>query len=104
MFYPRHQIREYCLYLGSMELIDGKKYDLGVYEKPSGEVSHAIVFGEQDSEYISGDIKYFSNTAVTKLNWEFYMQYLGAVKGGMPIGYSNNMIEAATRHLRRSKK
>lgn len=87
MFYPKHKIREYCLYLGSLELIDGKKYDLGVYEELGGRVSHAIVSGESDSEYISGDIRYMSNTALTKLNWEFYMQHLGAIKGGMPAGY-----------------
>ena len=99
MFFPKHQIREYCLYLGSLELIDGKKYDLGVYEKPSGGVSHAIVYGDEGHEYLSGDINFMSRTAVTRANWELYMQYMDVVKGGMPVNYTIKVIEAATRYI-----
>jgi hypothetical protein len=54
MFYPKHQIRSYCLYLGSFQFEDDK-LDMGVYEHPDGRVSHAIVFGEEDDEYLSGE-------------------------------------------------
>jgi hypothetical protein len=55
MFYPKHHLRSYCRYLGSLE-INGKKLDMGVYEAPNNTVSHAIVFGNEDWEYYSGDI------------------------------------------------
>lgn len=54
MYFPKHQIRDYCTYLGSL-LLDDKPYDLGVYEQKDGTVSHAIVFGERDEEYASGE-------------------------------------------------
>lgn len=54
MFYPNHHIRTYCLYLGSITLND-TNFDLGVYEQKDGSVSHAIVYGEDPSEYISGE-------------------------------------------------
>jgi hypothetical protein len=56
MFYPNHYIRTYCLYLGSLEY-NGKKLDMGVYEY-EGNVSHAIVYGEKDYEYMSGIINF----------------------------------------------
>jgi hypothetical protein len=54
MFYPNHHIRTYCEYLGSIT-IDGHNYDLGVYIQKDKTVSHAIVCGEDDSDYISGE-------------------------------------------------
>jgi len=60
MFYPNHQIRTYCKYLGSLTY-NKHKLDLGVYETPSGYVSHAIVCGDKDHEYLSGDIDLIHN-------------------------------------------
>lgn len=57
MYYPKHQIRSYCLYLGSL-IYNDHKLDMGVYEHPDGCVSHAIVFGEKDHEYMSGEIDF----------------------------------------------
>ena len=60
-FFPDVAVRDYSLYLGSM-IIDGQKYDLGVYEEPprtrtspiSLYASYSIAYGPEDNEYISG--------------------------------------------------
>lgn len=57
MHYPQHQIRGYCLYLGSLSY-NNHCLDMGVYEHPDGTVSHAIVYGEEDHEYMSGEIDF----------------------------------------------
>ena len=85
MFYPNHQIRSYCIYLGSLK-IGSHKYDMGVYEnKKDNAVSHAIVFGEKDSEYMSGEFifqsewlpsKHRFQSLLYKINEELYKEYL----------------------------
>lgn len=55
MFYPNHHTRTYCIYLGSITYQD-HNYDLGVYIHPDKSVSHDIVFGNEDYEYMSGEI------------------------------------------------
>lgn len=85
MFYPNHQIRSYCIYLGSLQ-IGSHKYDMGVYEnKKYNTVSHAIVFGEEDSEYKSGEFIFQSEwlpkhfrfqSFLYKINEELYKEYL----------------------------
>tara|TARA_E500000318_G_C3401976_1_gene150152 strand:- start:42 stop:320 length:279 start_codon:yes stop_codon:yes gene_type:complete len=52
-----HQMWDYCIPLGPFISDDGRKYDLGAYvDKKYNEFSFAIVFGKEDSEYISGDV------------------------------------------------
>lgn len=82
MFYPEHRVRTYCLYLGSFSL-DGRRYDMGVYEQRNGAVSHGIVCGEDDSEYLSGKfmsqgdpIEHQWSGIVYQINVLLYMQYL----------------------------
>jgi hypothetical protein len=81
MYYPKHQIRSYCLYLGSMAL-NNRRLDMGVYEHPDdGGVSHAIVFGEEDNEYMSGIIDFKSpefnfQGEAYKINKQLYEDYL----------------------------
>jgi len=80
MFYPKHQIRNYCVYLGSLEC--GKhKLDMGVYEHPDGATSHAIVDGNDDGDYLSGvfeldNPKYNFQSWYCKINEELYRKYL----------------------------
>jgi len=66
MYYPDHHIRTYCRYLGSV-LINDSKYDLGVYMNPDGSVSHAIVYGNDDGDYLSGDVTR-TWTTITRIN------------------------------------
>lgn len=83
MFYPDHHIRTYCIYLGSFDRGD-TKVDFGVYKR-NNEVSHAIVFGDKDSEYISGEF-IFNNKLISpahrfkslysQLNERLYEEYL----------------------------
>jgi len=85
MFYPNHHIRTYCLYLGSF-IHNGLKLDLGVYEAPGGSVSHTIVYGEYDSEYMSGVINfeddYFNFQAFRyQINKKMYEDYLKDNRG-----------------------
>ena len=48
---------DYCIPLGPFISEDGRKYDLGAYvDKKYNEFSFAIVYGKEDSEYISGDV------------------------------------------------
>ena len=55
-----HQMWDYCIPLGQFISENGRKYDLGIFEETfkSGHkhASFAIVFGKEDSEYISGDV------------------------------------------------
>jgi len=57
-YYPNHHIRTYCVHLGGL-ILDNKKYDMGVYVNNDNvshaSVSHAIVFGNDDNEYMSGE-------------------------------------------------
>jgi hypothetical protein len=81
MFYPNHHCRSYCLYLGSLEY-NNQKLDMGVYEHPNDlYVSHAIVYGEEDSQYMSGiidfeKIKYNFTGAQYQINKLLYEDYL----------------------------
>ena len=83
MFYPNHHIRTYCVYLGSFEL-GNIKMDFGVYEH-NDEVSHAIVFGNEDSEYMSGEFifdgkllapEYRFKSLRAQMNERLYQEYL----------------------------
>ncbi len=83
-FFPNHHIRTYCLYLGSVKIKDSM-YDFGVYIKPDKSVSHAIVFGDHDPEYYSGEFIFQDewlpetfrfNSLIYKLNETFYNLYL----------------------------
>ena len=48
---------DYCIPLGPFISDDGRKYDLGAYiDKKYNKFSFAIVYGKEDSEYISGDV------------------------------------------------
>jgi hypothetical protein len=82
MFYPNHHIRSYCLYLGSF-IYDNLKLDMGVYEHPNdSHISHAIVYGNEDSQYMSGLIDFEDNRynfqslqyLVNKLLYEDYLK------------------------------
>jgi hypothetical protein len=82
MFYPDHQIRTYCIYLGSFELAD-QKYDMGVYIAEDKSVSHAIVFGNDPSEYLSGKFMtdlvieiFYPDPCLYKMNEALYKHYL----------------------------
>lgn len=65
----------YCIPLGKFEVKD-TKYDLGVYINPSGEVSHAIVYGNEPGEYLSGEIDYFIEGDLCEENIRRYNEYL----------------------------
>lgn len=79
MFYPNHQCRSYCLYLGSC-VFQNQQLDMGVYEDPQGYISHAIVYGPEDWEYYSGNIsfdeKYNFKSIQYKINKLLYENYL----------------------------
>jgi len=84
MFYPNHQIRDYCLYLGSFEH-ENLKFDFGVYEKSDGRTSHAIVYGDEDSEYMSGEFdlenpEHNFKSWYCKINEELYRNHLNILK------------------------
>jgi len=55
-----HSIWSYCISLGGFISENGRKYDLGIFEETwkdgSKHQSFAIVYGKEDSHYISGDI------------------------------------------------
>jgi len=72
--YKDHHIRSYCRHLGSMS-IQNKIYDFGVYEAPNGEVFHAIVYGPEDFQYISGEMRSGQNL-LCKINARLYAEYL----------------------------
>lgn len=103
MFFPDHELREYCLYLGSVELPDGRKFDLGVYEqKPQEITSHAIVFGPKPHEYISGEVHSMSEGTITKLNKAVYLQYLVQSANRDPA-YRRKWVEGATKYMKEPK-
>ena len=82
MHYPNHHIRTYCLYLGSL-ICSGYKLDMGVYEAPGGEVSHAIVYGDEDHEYMSGEIEFNLPGVpyqINRLLWEDHLKRKGGEK------------------------
>ena len=56
--YPeaRDWMWDYCVYLGPFN----KKYDLGVYVHPEGDLSAAVVYGNRPGEYISGEEKCYN--------------------------------------------
>ena len=64
----------YCIPLGKFE-VNASKFDLGVYINPSGEVSHAIVYGNEPGEYLSGEIQLFVERDVCKENIRRYNEY-----------------------------
>lgn len=47
---------DYCIYLGPYTCPDGNDYDLGIYIHPNGDISSAIVYGNDPGDYISGDL------------------------------------------------
>lgn len=58
-YYPNaiNWMWNYCIPLGKYETEGGIKFDLGVYESPTGEVSYAIVYSNNPGDYISGEIE-----------------------------------------------
>lgn len=66
-----------CIQLGKFEL-DGEKYDLGVYINPvhTNFVSHAIVYGNKPSDYLSGYLSLPIDNIVCKENIKRWNQYL----------------------------
>jgi hypothetical protein len=84
MIYPNHRIRTYCIYLGSLK-INNDFYDMGVYIHPNKSVSHAIVFGDDNSNYISGEFVSQGEmlpdelqfpSFIAKINLELYKEYI----------------------------
>ena len=60
--YPsaRDWMWNYCIYLGSYTgFVNRQKYDLGIYVNQDGSLSHAIVYGNEPGDYLSGDIDSF---------------------------------------------
>jgi len=47
----------YCIYLGPYKY-ENTKYDLGVYINPYNELSAAVVYGNEEGNYISGRERY----------------------------------------------
>lgn len=58
-YYPNaiNWMWNYCIPLGKYISEGGIKYDLGVCESPTGEVSYAIVYSNNPGDYISGEIE-----------------------------------------------
>ena len=53
----------YCVYLGPYTDFNGKHYDLGIYisphksnTNPNGHISAAVVFSNEQGDYISGPV------------------------------------------------
>lgn len=68
---------DYCVYLGGYTHPENKhNYDLGVYINPFGEVSAAIVFGNEPGNYMSGDLEDF----VRAFNNPIYVETLRRAK------------------------
>lgn len=67
----------YCLFLGKFTC-RGKHYDLGVYENDPTMISAAIVYGNKDGTYLSGDLKAFAKEdplyTETLLRYEAYLK------------------------------
>lgn len=55
-FFDGHHISEYCLYMGSYISKDGEKYDLYAHREENRPEYYGtgIVFGHEDSDYLSG--------------------------------------------------
>jgi hypothetical protein len=79
LYYPSaiNWMWDYCIHLGKFK--NGKhEYDLGVYCPCAGDVSFAIVYGNEPGDYISGDIGYTIGTCdrehklETIKRWEEY--------------------------------
>ena len=73
LFWPeaRKWMWDYCIYLGPYIDSEGHEYDLGIFVQTStGEVSHAIVFGNEPGDYMSGDLKSFTYRECHKENIE----------------------------------
>ena len=65
LYYPeaRNWMWTHCEYLGGFKCPDtGDEYDLGVYRAPGGQVSLAIVFGNEPGDYLSGNIELCKNS------------------------------------------
>lgn len=80
LFYPEaeHWMWDspHCINLGEFEY-DGRQYDLGVYVNPStSEVSHAIVYGNEPGDYLSGYITAFKTRESCKENIRRWNEYL----------------------------
>lgn len=61
------------------------KLDLGVYEAPNGNGSHAIVSGKEDYEYYSGDINFENDefnfhSLYYDINKKLYENYINTPK------------------------
>lgn len=61
LFYPSAEnwMWNYCTYLGPFIDSTGSKYDLGVFHSGQKLVLAAIVFGDTDGQYMSGDLDTF---------------------------------------------
>lgn len=61
LYYPgaRGWMWDYCVYLGGYTDSSGKEYDLGIYVHPceysKKGVSAAIVYGNNEGDYLSGE-------------------------------------------------
>ena len=65
-----HQMWNYCIPLGPFISENGAKYDLGAYVvKKYNEFSFAIVYGEEDWEYISGDVDFWIKNAAKNIEF-----------------------------------
>jgi len=76
-----HHIWTYCVHLGPYE--GDRKYDLGVYDDGRGSISLAAVYGENDSEYRSGEMVFrgeptgFMQVPVYQEAYRRYLKHLG---------------------------
>lgn len=62
----------YCTYLGTVEL-NGKMYDLGFY---SGDMFYyAIVYGNEQGEYISGEMNHKTEIEIKKITNNLFIEY-----------------------------
>lgn len=75
-----HHIWTYCIYLGTIKH-DGRYYDLGVFPGGSRGPSDATVYGKEDREYNSGDLRYFQHDPVRKETIRRWKQYLKLIGG-----------------------
>jgi len=66
-----------CIQLGQFEL-NGLHYDMGVYIDPihTNYVSHAIVYGNEPGDYLSGYLSLHVNNEVCKENIQRWNNYL----------------------------
>ena len=83
-----HRIWGYCLYLGPYTDEGGRNVDLGVYVERPGRVSLAAVYGQENSQYRSGEflwngepLPWISERPIYKEALRRYREHL-AKKGG----------------------